>query len=112
MEKIDIKEFLDDIENELLEGDKYSDCSNPPKYYVSSMLNYSIDDFDSYSASGEKFKFIKSWCEKGDGYDEETHFGIYERISDGKHFQLHVHDAGFIGPETLTMSEYLIEIKK
>ena len=59
---------------------------------------------------GEKFQLVETWNEKGDGRDESTDIGIFLRKSDGKYFRFWVHDAGFIGPGTITMCEEMEEV--
>lgn len=110
-EKISLNEFLETItktkffiEEEV--EDWYSNNEWPNNFISNDLLT---DDFNEmYSDS--PYIMINVYVEKGDGKDEETVTGIFKRKSDGKCFKLWCHDAGFIGPETLSCPDYLEEI--
>lgn len=109
MEKIDIKELIDD----LMRDEDFKDTCEYESFiwalilYLRDAAGLNWDDFPE----GDKFKFIEAYSEKGDGKDEETLYGVFKRKSDGKFFRVWVHDRGFIGPSTLSMSDYMEEVK-
>jgi hypothetical protein len=117
MEKLDINILLDD----LMQDEDFNDsCEHEsPKWTFSTTLDDAIDIFgkfnkNNYFPKGSEFKFeiVDAYKEKGDDKDEETLYGIFKRKSDGKFFKTWIHDAGFIGPETLTLCEYMEEVKQ
>lgn len=83
-----------------------------PNNFISSNILTEYDDFNDIIKGEVNFPYelIGVSIEKGDGRDEETATGIFKRKSDGKYFSLSMHDAGFIGPETLSTSGYLEEV--
>jgi hypothetical protein len=117
MEKIDINILLDD----LMQDEDFNDSceQESPKWTFSTTLSDAIDIFgkfdkNNYFPKGSQFKFeiVDGYREKGDRKDEETLYGIFKRKSDGKFFKAWINDAGFIGPETLTLCEYMEEVRK
>lgn len=108
-EQIPVEELLNDLKDSDEEFKETAETESD-KYALSIFLGYSVNDFMPSFPEGNIFKFIKAYSEKGDGKDEETIYGIFQRKSDGKFFRVFVHDAGFIGPTTLTMSNTLEEI--
>lgn len=96
------EEFADECEQE------------SPNYAMSLILSdsYFFKDISKRLKNTDfPYNFIKAYSEKGDGKDEETCYGIFQRKKDLKFFQIRVHDAGFVGPETLTMSQFLEEVR-
>jgi hypothetical protein len=69
--------------------------------------------FEDFSINYESFPYeiVDVQVEKGDYKDEETTTGIFKRLSDGKYFALVIHDAGQIGPSTLTVMDWMYEVK-
>jgi hypothetical protein len=108
MEKIDIKELIDDL---MQDPGFEENCEEESVKYA---LSCAIRDskYGSFPG-GKKYKFecVDYYNEKGDGKDEETDYAILKRKSDGKFFRIYVHDAGFIGPNTLTICSHMIEVK-
>jgi hypothetical protein len=84
------------------------------KKYPNNIISEYImsDHYWDYWSEDKNFpyKYIKSWCEPGSGH-EETCFCVIKRKSDSKLFKIWMHDAGFIGPSTLTLCEYAVETK-
>lgn len=109
MEKINIKELEDD----LMQDEDFRDTCEHESFiwalilYLRDATNLLWNEFPK----GGKFEFIEAYREKGDGKDVETFYGIFKRKSDGKFFRVCVHDRGFIGPSTLSMSDYMEEVK-
>jgi hypothetical protein len=86
-------------------------ASEWPNNFISSEI-LSFDGFEQLTEDEINFPYelLDISTKKGDGKDEETVTGIFKRKSDGKLFSLFVHDAGFIGPSTLSVPEYLEEV--
>ena len=106
--KILIEDFLEPltktrffIEEETREY--YADCEWSNNFLSNEIVN-------KYGCFNFPYQLIDVSVEKGDGKDEETATAIFKRVSDGKQFTLSVHDAGFIGPSTLSTSGYLEEL--
>jgi hypothetical protein len=113
-EKIKTSDFIQEIRN-LNDEEFESMCEEESvKWALSTALG---NEYDSYfydiSLNYESFPYelVNISVEKGDYKDEETTTGIFKRLSDGKHFALEIHDAGMIGPETITISEWMYEVK-
>jgi hypothetical protein len=113
-ERIKTSDFIQEIRN-LNDEEFESMCEDEsPKYALSTALG---NEYDSYfyniSLNYESFPYelVKIIVEKGDYKDEETTTGIFKRLSDGKHFSLIVHDGGFIGPDTISISEWMNEVR-
>lgn len=114
-EKIPLNDFLSDftktkffIEEEI--ADSYDEDEWPNNFISVEVLDK--DGFEQLT-EGEKnfpYELVDIYTENGDGRDETTTTGIFKRKSDGKYFSMWSHDAGFIGPSTLTSSEYLEEV--
>ena len=106
-ERIKIDSFIEEYKKL---DEEFAECceNDSPKNAVMTSL---LDDFWEINPKFS-FKRIDVITEKGDGRDEETTTGIFQRKSDKKYFQLWVHDAGQIGPSTLTMSGFLEEVIK
>lgn len=116
-ERISLNDFLFDltktkffIEEEI--SDSYSKQEWPNNFISDEVLDK--DGFEQLIEGEENFPYelVDIYTENGDGKDETTTTGIFKRKSDGKCFSLWSHDAGFIGPSTLTSPEYLEEVKK
>lgn len=109
-EKVKFEDFIKDIraKNE----QEFDECcaSKGVKWTVSLYLGDAAGVLGWSFPSGNNYEMVSAWNEKGDGKDESTDYGIFKRLSDGKHFKLWVHDGGFIGPQTITVCEYLEEI--
>lgn len=113
-EQIPINELIEDLKND---EDFADTCEQDEHYGEALAMAELLRNFEYYSwtelpKNMKKFKFVKSYSEKGDGYEEETLYGIFQRKLDGKFFKCWVHDAGMIGPDTLTLWEYMIEVNK
>ena len=106
-EKIPVQELIDD----LIEADPedFGDTveEESPGYAMSEYISMGPGFYEN----GIKFKLIDTYEEKGDGYDEETRYGIFQRKSDSKFFKFWIHDDGSIGPGCLTMCDELEEVK-
>lgn len=114
-ERILLNDFLSDftktkffIEEEI--ADSYDEYEWPNNFISAEVLDE--DGFEELTEGEDNFPYelVEVHTEKGDGRDEETKTGIFKRKSDGKYFSLWLHDAGFIGPSTLTCAEYLEEV--
>jgi hypothetical protein len=111
-EKISIDVLIDDLKTN--ERFKCQCEDESPKWAMMVSLRNTID-FSNESdeervyefPKGKEFMLVNSYSEKGDEKDEQTAYGLFVRISDDKLFEINVHDAGFIGPSTLTMSDHL-----
>lgn len=79
--------------------------------YLSDVVDHN-NRFDPHHSIPEtkNWKLVDASREKGNGKDESTITAIFLRKSDNKKFSMWIHDAGFYGPSTLTMSDKLIEI--
>ena len=109
MENISVKVLLEDLKK-YSEDFEHSCESESEKWAMSSYLSDNINlGFDF--PEGELYKLVDAYRERGDGRDEETLYGIFLSKNDGKYFSFWVHDAGFIGPITLTMCDYIEEVK-
>ena len=109
MENISVKVLLEDLKKSSEDFEDSCDSESEKSamsLYLSDNINLGYD-----FPEGELYKLVDAYREKGDGRDEETLYGIFLRKSDEKHFRLWVHDAGFIGPATLTMCDYIEEVK-
>lgn len=104
---IPIQELIDDLRTSDEEFNET--CEESPTYAMSIYLNDSADFLKSDFPEGKIFKFVKGHIEKGDGKDEEFVRATFLRKSDNVEFTMWVHDAGFIGPSTLSMSEFLTD---
>jgi hypothetical protein len=113
-EKIKTSDFIQEIRN-LNDEEFESMCKDESvKWALSAALgNEHGSYFHDISLSYESFPYelVNISVEKGDYKDEETTTGIFKRLSDGKYFALKIHDAGRIGPETLTINEWMYEVK-
>jgi hypothetical protein len=114
-EQIKIDDFISDVrkaDEEFAEcfddGDNIKNLVND--YLLSSMLKNCDDFFEWQKSETFPYQLVDFIKEKGDGKDESTTSAIFKRKSDGKHFELWMHDAGFFGPQTLTMCEFLEEV--
>lgn len=108
MEKLDISELIEDLKQD----EEFKDsCDDESVKYALTLYLRDAVGLNWGFPEGEKFKFEDAYSEKGDRKDEETIYGIFKRKSDGKFFKVWVHDAGFIGPETLTMCDYMEEVR-
>lgn len=113
-ERIKTSDFIQEIRNLNDKGFEELCEEESVKNAISTYLG---NEYDSYfyeiSVNYESFPYelVNVSVEKGDYKDEETTTGIFKRLSDGKHFALEIHDAGRIGPETLTINEWMYEVK-
>jgi hypothetical protein len=108
MERILTRELIDDLKSN--EDFKYLCDSENEKWAMDFCLSDKIGlDFDF--PNGEIYELVDAYREKGDGRDEETLYGIFLRKTDNKYFSFWVHDAGFIGPITYTICDYLEEVE-
>jgi len=112
MEKIPVGEVLDDLKKADPE-DFGAACEEESEKWA---MSFGLSDWvnlgwKDFIPKGEHYELVDAYSEKGDGKDEETLTGIFLRKSDGKNFSFWVHDAGFIGPITLTMCDYLEEVQ-
>ena len=106
-EKLPISELI----NDLKQDEEFADTCNDEneKYALSSYLSFT----PAFPKGKQyKFKFVSTYDEKGDGHDESTTYGIFQRKSDDKYFMMWIHDRGLIGPGTLTMCDHLEEVSK
>lgn len=112
-ERIDINDFINDVKKADEEFAEY--CNDErPKIAVSDYVLGAEPNEKYFAWQKSKdfpYKLVDKYSEMGDGKDEETQFGIFQRKSDGKLFILWMHDGGFIGPSTLTMCPYLEEVE-
>ncbi len=108
MEKIDIQILINDL---MTDKDFKLACEDESVKWAMSLYlgdaEYDVGDFPV----GSQFELVDAYSEKGDGYQEETAYGIFKRKSDGKYFKMWVHDAGLIGSSTLTLCQYMEEVK-
>jgi len=104
-ERIPIMELIDDARESDEEFDEICE-EESIKYAVILYLR------DNSFPKLKGFKLEHSYDESGDNKDEETIYGIFSRKLDNKLFKIWVHDAGFIGPSTLTLCEYLEEVSE
>jgi hypothetical protein len=110
-ETISVNQLIDDLKKADPEDFGDSCEKDGAKSVMSEYLTFiNIDLGDTLE--GDIFKLIDSYTEKGDGKDEETQYAIFKRKTDGKDFKFWIHDAGFIGPSTLTMCDELEEVTK
>lgn len=112
-ERIKTSDFIEEVKK--VDEEFTEECeSETPKNAVSTYLldtYFSMDKYYTWSKDKSfPYKLIDIQEEKGDGKDEETVTGIFQRKSDGKCFALWMRDDGFIGPETLTMCEWMEEV--
>ena len=108
MEKIDINELIKD----LMQDEEFREsCDDESVKYTLTIYLRDATHLNWGFPEGEKFKFEDAYSEKGNRKDEETIYGIFKRKSDGKFFKVWVHDTGFIGSETLTMCDYMEEVR-
>lgn len=110
-EKIPVSVLIDDLKNSDPEDFGDSCEKDGVKNAMSEYLTY-INVYLGDTFEGDTFKLIDCYTEKGDRKDEETQYAIFKRKTDGKDFKFWIHDAGFIGPETLTMCDELEEVTK
>ena len=112
MEKIDINELIQDL---MQDEDFQESCNDESVKWTLSLYLHDAAGFlkwNNFPTGDEyKFEFVDAYSEKGDRKDETTEYGIFKRKSDGKFFKVWVHDAGFIGSETLTMCDYMEEVR-
>lgn len=101
-----IQELIDDLKTSDEEFNMTCEDESPI-YAMSIYLNDSAGFLDSYFPEGKIFKLVKARIEKGNGRDEEFVRATFLRKSDNIEFTMWVHDAGLIGPSTLSMSEFL-----
>ena len=115
LEKIPIMEFLQPFidSNFFIEEELEEDFSEHPNNIINEYIIRDEDMFDYFIECDPDFayEYVKNWCKKGEGREEETCYCILKRKSDGKNFEIWMHDAGFIGPETLTLCDYAVEVK-
>ena len=106
-EKIKIEDFIEEIKK--VDKNFASECErlSTVKNAVSSVL-LGYFEWGSVDFGWGRIDLIE---EQEEGYQEETVTGIFERVEDGKCFSLWMHDAGEIGPSTLTMCEFLEEVE-
>jgi hypothetical protein len=112
MEKLDISELIEDLMQD--EDFKESCDDESVNWTLSMMLGDAAGSlkWNNFPTGDQyKFEFEDAYSEKGDRKDEETYYGIFKRKSDDKFFKVWIHDAGFIGPETLTMCDYMEEVR-
>jgi hypothetical protein len=112
MEKLDISELIEDL---MQDEDFKESCDDESVKWTLSLYLHEADSFLkwNYFPTGDQYKFgfEDAYSEKGDRKDEETYYGIFKRKSDDKFFKMWIHDGGFIGPETLTMCDYMEEVR-
>lgn len=101
-ETIPVKELIDDLKQSDPDNFGYSCEEDGDK---GAMAYYDWEDMPS-----SKFEFVDKYSVKGDYKDESTDYGIFKRVSDGKLFRFWIHDAGLIGPITITMCDVLEEV--
>lgn len=115
-ERISLEDFLEPftktkffIEEEI--SDSYDDREWPNNFISVEIVNK--DGFEQLTKGEVDFPYelVNVTTEEGSGKDEETVTGIFKRKSDNKLFELWVHDGGFIGPETLSVPDYLEEVR-
>jgi hypothetical protein len=113
-ERIKTSDFIQSIRD--LNDEEFEDLCRDES--VKNALSTYLGDehgngFEDLSVNYESFPYeiVNVSSEKGDYKDEETITGIFKRLSDGKYFALKIHDAGIIGPATLTVHEWMYEVK-
>lgn len=110
---INIKDFIEEVKKV---DEEFAECVDSGKniknlideYLLSSWVDY----FEWQTNKSFPFKRVDLISEKGNGKDEETTTAIFERKSDGMCFSLWMHDAGFIGPSTLTLCDKMEAVYK
>lgn len=110
MEKLDIKELIDDL---MQDEDFQVSCNDESVEWMLSTLLHDASGslkWNNFPSGDEyKFEFVDAYTEKGDRKDETTEYGIFKRKSDGKFFRIWTHDSGFI--ETPSLCKYMEEVK-
>lgn len=112
-EKIKTSEFIQHLKGldyEFRETCEYESDKYALSFYLGNEHSAYFYDFN-VDYENFLYEFIEVQTEKGDGKDETTRTGIFKRLSDGKHFALVIHDAGFVGPGTITVNEYMHEVE-
>ena len=113
-ERIKTSDFIQEIRNlndeEFEELCEEESVKNALSVYLGNEYSNYFEDF-SINYKSFPYEIVNVKVEKGNYKDEETTTGIFKRLSDGKHFVLEIHDAGRIGPETLTINEWMYEVK-
>ena len=115
-EQIPIMEFLEPFIKSkfFIEEELEEEFKKYPNNVINECIIGDYIDWDYFELEDKDFpyQFVKSWSESGSGHDEETNYCVGRRNSDGKLFKIWIHDAGFIGPSTLTLCEYAEEVQE
>ena len=114
MEKIDINEFIEEVKK--VDEEFAEECIS--ETHIDAVSQFLLDttfskgDFYKWSRNESfPYELYDIYEEKGNYKDETTTTGIFQRKSDHKFFKLWMHDSGLIGPISLTMCDYLEEVK-